>query len=384
MHAQGLAADPSRKATPAAVCRQIERMGYVQIDTISVVERAHHHILMTRFDGYKPRMLAKLLERDRKLFEHWTHDLCAIPTAWFRYWRPRFAGAAARPPWDDPSVRKMMAADPDEVCAGILRRIRSEGPQRSRDFEDEKGRATPGVARSQKFALHHLLRTGTLLVTRRDGFQRVYDLAERVLPDACAEPAPKRDEIVAWACHEALDRLVVATPRELASFLRATGLGAVKEWGSDAARRGEVVEVLASAVDESSKPVRALALPDWRRRASRPPAAPDRFRLLSPFDPVIRDRERTRRLFGFRYRFEGFVPAARREFGYYVLPILEGERLVGRLDPKLHRDRGHLEIRGVWWEPGGKPAGARRIRFEEALDLYARQIGAAEWSIRKG
>jgi uncharacterized protein YcaQ len=103
--------------------------------------------------------------------------------------------------------------------------------------------------------------------------------------------------------------------------------------------------------------------------------------VLSPFEPTIRDRDRTWRLFGYDYRVECFVPAAKRRYGYYVLPLLEGERLVGRVDPKLHRDRRVLEVRGPWWEPGVDPTRARVRRLEAAIDCFSNQLGAERWTL---
>ncbi len=127
--------------------------------------------------------------------------------------------------------------------------------------------------------------------------------------------------------------------------------------------------------------VQTWAVPDWEERAAALPSAPPRIRLLSPFDPILRDRRRCLRLFGFDYRFEAFVPGPQRRYGYYVLPILEGERLVGRLDPKLHREEKRLEIRQVWWEPGVRASKARTARFETALDRLARFVGAETWTL---
>nr|MDQ3806156.1 winged helix DNA-binding domain-containing protein [Acidobacteriota bacterium] len=125
----------------------------------------------------------------------------------------------------------------------------------------------------------------------------------------------------------------------------------------------------------------SYALADWERRLRGLPAPPDRARLLSPFDPVLRDRARALRLFGFDYRFEAFVPEARRRYGYYVLPVLEGARLVGRIDPKFHRDESLLRVRRVFWEPGVRVTPARRRKLEEAAARLARFVGAerVEW-----
>jgi uncharacterized protein YcaQ len=127
---------------------------------------------------------------------------------------------------------------------------------------------------------------------------------------------------------------------------------------------------------DGSKPRKAFALSDWRKCVRRAGEAPDRLRLLAPFDPIIRDRKRAQRLFNFDYRFEAFVPAAKRQYGYYVLPILEGEKLVGRLDPRHDRDNSTLVVEGVWWERGIKPTAARKRKLHNALEVLARQIGA--------
>jgi uncharacterized protein YcaQ len=138
--------------------------------------------------------------------------------------------------------------------------------------------------------------------------------------------------------------------------------------------------VLVEALD-GGKPRGAYAVPGWEARAAALPAAPPRLRLLSPFDPILRDRRRALRLFNFDYRFEAFVPGPKRLHGYYVLPILEGERLIGRLDPKLHRDERLLEIKGLWWEPWVRESKGRTAALEAALDRLARFVGAEAWRL---
>jgi uncharacterized protein YcaQ len=140
-------------------------------------------------------------------------------------------------------------------------------------------------------------------------------------------------------------------------------------------RRGELVPVRIEPAGDGP-PVAAVALPDWRRRAARLPDAPDRARPLSPFDPAIRDRGRAARTLGLEYRFEAFVPAPKRVHGYYVLPILDRDRFVGRADVKLDRPGRRLQILGHWWEPGVKPTAAARRRTREGLERYAAQCGA--------
>jgi uncharacterized protein YcaQ len=380
--AQGLLDDPRRKATADALYEVIERMGFVQIDSINVVERAHHLTLAARFQSYQPRLLERLLERQRRLFEHWTHDASAIPTIWYPYWKIRFERYRRRV-LEHPWWMERVGPDPERVTDHVRERIAREGPLRTRDFEDERPAGTDKAWwgwKPEKAALEYLWRTGELAIAGRASFHKVYDLAERVLPEAHAAPRPSDEEHLDWACRSALERLGIASPDELAGFWRAVSLAEVRAWCARASATGEIVAVQVETAD-GSRPRASWAVPDWETRAAALPPAPPRVRLLSPFDPILRDRKRTLRLFDFDYRFEAFVPGEHRKHGYYVLPILEGERLVGRLDPKLHRERGVLEVKNLWWEPGVRESKGRRASLEAALDRLVRLVGAERWEM---
>jgi uncharacterized protein len=376
--AQGLLDDPRGKATPDRIYELIERMGFVQVDSINIVERAHHLILAARVQGYRPKLLERLLERDRRLFEHWTHDASAIPTVWYPFWKPRFERYRQRVlghPW----WLERVGPEPQKVFDHVLERIVREGPLMAKDFEDERPAGTDKTWwgwKPQKAALEYLWRTGQLTVARRQSFHKVYDLAARVYPEAHAAPSPNPEEHLDWACRSALERLGIATSGEIAGFWHSVSIEDAKAWAERAAAAGEIAEVQVETLD-GSKPRAAWAVPDWESRAAALPQAPPRIRLLAPFDPILRDRKRTQRLFDFDYRFEAFVPEPQRKHGYYVMPILEGDRLVGRLDPKLHRDQGVLEVRALWWEPGVKESKGRRAALEAALDRLARLVGAS-------
>jgi uncharacterized protein len=380
--AQGLLDDPRRKATPDVLYDLIERMGFVQIDSINVVERAHHLTLAARLQGYRPALLERLLERDRRLFEHWTHDASAIPTVWYPHWKPRFERYRLRVlqhPW----WLERVGPDPHKVFAHVRERLEREGPLMTKDFEDERPEGTDKTWwgwKPQKAALEYLWRTGEAAIAGRINFHKIYDLAERVLPEGHAAPAPAAEEHVEWACRTALERLGIATPGELAGFWDAISIEEAKDWCRRAAEAGEIVPVQVEAVD-GSRPQASYAVPDWEARAAALPAAPPRVRLLAPFDPILRDRRRCLRLFGFDYRFEAFVPEPKRQYGYYVLPILEGERLIGRLDPKLYRAEGLLEIRKIWWEPGVRESKGRWAGLEAAVERLARLTGAERWAM---
>jgi uncharacterized protein YcaQ len=302
--------------------------------------------------------------------------------AWYPWWKPRFERyrerVLAHPWW-----LARVGPQPQKVFDHVRERIEHEGPLMAKDFEDERPAGTDKTWwgwKPQKAALEYLWRTGELAITRRVNFHKVYDLAERVFPQVHSAPPPAAEEHLDWACRSALERLGVATPAEIAGFWAAVPLEEAKGWARRAAEAGEIAAVRVQSRD-GSKPWEAFAVPDWEARAAALPPAPPRLRLLSPFDPILRDRRRTLRLFSFDYRFEAFVPEAQRQHGYYVLPILEGERLVGRLDPKHHRDRGLLEVRALWWEPGVRESRGRRAALESALDRLARLVGAERWSV---
>ncbi|MEE8156164.1 MAG: crosslink repair DNA glycosylase YcaQ family protein [Phycisphaerales bacterium] len=357
----------------------IDHMGYVQIDSIYVLERAHHLTLFTRLPGYDHKALTQLLEKRRSAFEHWTHDASIIPSRWFCHWRLRFPRAEKR---IRSSVwwKQRMGKRPNQIINHVLKRIECDGPLMAKDFEQPNKRAADPwwQWKPAKMALEFLWHTGKLAVTARRNFHKVYDLTERVLPaEVLAEPTPDKNEHIDWACRTALDRLVFATPGEIAAFLRAISPADAKKWCENALTKGHINEVVVESAD-GSKPRAAHTVVDWEKRLSKSKPPPDGIRLLCPFDPVLRDRKRAKRLFDFAYTFEGFVPAAKRVYGYYVLAALEGDRLIGRLDPKLHRDREQLEIKGLWWEPKVKVTKARRKELENAVESLAQFVGVRE------
>ena len=355
----------------------VQQLGYVQLDSINVVERAHHLILGSRMADYAPAQFEALLAQ-RRLFEHWTHDAAAIPLQWYQHWHLRFPKSRARllaSAW----WRERVGDQVEALLAQVLARVRAEGPLRSADFEHVREGGEPGWWgwKPQKAALEFLWHTGELAVAGRVHFHKSYDLPERVFPEAHARTAPDPEAHLEWACATALERLGVATPKELAAYWHAVEPAEAARWCAAALAAGAIERVELETVD-GSPAQSAFAVPGWRERLAALPDPGDRMVLLCPFDPILRDRARTLRLFGFDYRFEAFVPEAKRQYGYYVLPVLEGDALVGRLDAKFHRDRGVLEVKGLWWEKGIRPTKARLRRLRTALEALARRIGARE------
>ncbi|MEI4484597.1 crosslink repair DNA glycosylase YcaQ family protein [Frigidibacter sp. MR17.14] len=364
-----LAEAPAGPATGPDLLSLIDRLGFVQLDSINTVARAHHQILWSRRPAYRPPALKRLHERDRHLFEHWTHDAALIPTAFLDHWQMRFARDAAR---IRERYRQWQGPEFEAEIDTVLDRIRDSGPVGTGDL------STPRESRGQgwwdwqpsKTALEFLWRSGRLAVTRRDGFAKVYDLAERVYPQAIARGEA---ETIDWACNAALDRLGFATSGEIAAFWAKVTPAEAKDWCTAALARGAIEEVKIEGADGS--PRRHYARPGLRAAAEAAPEPSGRVRILSPFDPALRDRARAERLFGFHYRIEVFVPEPQRRWGYYVFPVLERDRLIGRLDARAKRAEGVLQVRAVWPEPGVKIAGARLARLEAELDRLARFAG---------
>ena len=384
MARQGLCLPPHKPQSKSDLHALIHQLGFVQLDSIRTVERAHHMILFARNQNYRREHLRQLLEQDRLLFEHWTHDAALIPTAFYRHWRRRFALAEA------PLRERWRRIRPKEQAGGrhvgfedmmdqVKRHIRRNGPTLARDLKTDKAVRQGGKNgwwewHPSKTALEFLWRTGELSISRREGFQKVYDLSHRVIPAAARRKArPSQSGFIDWACGNALDRLGFATAGELAAYWGSIGAAEARAWCA-AGQGGQLIEVLVESADGS--PAKAVfARPDLLAEIAEPVAPPDRLRLLSPFDPLIRDRKRLRRLFNFDYRIEIFVPEAKRRYGYYVFPILQKDRLIGRIDMKARRDDAALHVTGLWLEPGVKFTQARNRALTAELSRHAGFIG---------
>ena len=369
---QGLADPPRRKLTAAGLLVLIERMGYVQVDSVNVVARAHHMILFARNQTYRPELLQRLLEREARLFENWTHDAAIIPTRFYPYWQTRFERDRARLA---KRYRRWFAEHHDDGrMETMLDHIRQNGAVMARDFSDrERPRGGFWDWHRDKVALEFLWRTGALTIARRQGFQKVYDLAERVIPAQARHSAPSHEAFVDWACASALERLGFATPAQIAGFWGLVTLAEAKQWCTVHPGRA-VPAVLEPADGSPPRPVCARA--DIEALLEALPESPSRVRVLSPFDPLLRDRRRLLELFGFDYRIEIFVPASRRRYGYCVFPLLEGERLFGRIDMKGNAAQRLLQVSALWLEPGRRFGRGRRERLDAELDRIRRFIGA--------
>ncbi len=363
-----LAEPPTGSSRGTELLALIERLGFVQVDSVNTVERAHHMILFARRQSYRPKHIRSLLERDRSLFEHWTHDASIIPSRFFPYWHLRFDRHAERlrERW-----QKWRGGDFLEKCDEVMERVSANGAVTTSDVGETETRSSGGwwEWHPSKTAVEYLWRTGALSVCHRQGFFKAYDLTERVIPETHRAWRPTDSQTIDWACNAAIDRLGFATSGEIAAFWESVTPQEAKSWCGDALRRGELMEIEVDC-SNGARPRRCFARPDVFESAANAPAPPARIRILSPFDPMLRDRQRAERLFNFHYRIEVFVPAPKRRYGYYVFPVLEGDRLIGRIDMK--RDDGVLRVTALWPEVGVKLGRERRARLDAALHRTAR------------
>jgi uncharacterized protein len=352
----------------------IHRLGFVQLDSINTVARAHDMILFSRRPSYRSKNLKNLYEKDRGLFEHWTHDAAVIPMDFYPHWKLRFRRDAIRlksqwKNWRRDGFEKQFET--------VLQQIRDHGAVSSSDVGkgEKKGSGGWWDWHPSKTALEYLWRSGALTVTGRDGFQKRYDLTERVIDHAMRSDnsAPTDAETIDWCCNAALDRLGFATSGELAAFWATVSTAEAKSWCARNLATGEVIHVEVTNCDGTKRA--CVCRPSVLEHAPDIGAPPGRIRVLSPFDPALRDRARAERLFGFHYRIEVFVPAAKRKYGYYVFPLIEGDRLIGRIDMKAHRDVGILKVTAVWPEPKIHWSTARFSRLEAELSRVCRFCG---------
>ncbi|MEP4035234.1 crosslink repair DNA glycosylase YcaQ family protein [Pseudophaeobacter sp.] len=374
MDRHALLEPPSGGSKGADLLQLISRLGFVQLDSINTVARAHDMILYSRRPSYRPKHLTDLYHGGGALFEHWTHDAAMIPLAYYPQWHLRFQR-------DEDLLRKRWRNwrrdGFEQQFERVLTHIRDHGPVSSSDLGKDEKKSSGGWWdwHPSKTALEYLWRTGALTVIGRSGFQKRYDLTERVIEEALHAPADQLDPgvTVDWLCNNALDRLGFATPGELAAFWDTASNAEARSWCQEAKARGEIEEIEIAATDGSLR--KCFARPEVIEQAAELGPAPGRMRVLSPFDPMLRDRKRAERLFGFHYRIEVFTPAPKRQYGYYVFPLIEGQKMVGRIDMKADRAADCLRVTGLWPERRVTFTPARIKRLEAELDRAARFSG---------
>lgn len=343
-----------------AAARMVAHLGYVQIDTIHVIERSHHHILYTRLPDYRPADLHAAQAQDKSVFEYWTHALAYVPTADYRFFLPAMQAFCAQPP------AGYAAVDPADY-AQLLRRIREQGPLSIRDIDDDElvAKDHPWGSRKPSRRLMRMgFYSGDLVVSQRQGMVKSYELAARHFGWA-RKPRPASEAQVADYLLQRALRSQALVNLDSICYGQASAKPAVVAAIARAQRAGKLRAVRVEGQVKGDY---------WMEPAllDRPADAPDPgyAHLLSPFDPLVIQRKRLLQFFGYTHRFEAYVPAAKRQYGYFALPVLIGERIVAALDLKMDRAAGRLEVRQWSWiapERSGE-----RLAIEQALARFER------------
>jgi uncharacterized protein YcaQ len=346
-------------ADAVATRRAIEHLGYVQIDTINVIERCHHHILYTRIPAYERAHLQRAQSVDKSVFEYWTHALAYVPTRDMRF----FVGVMKRyrlspSPWFGSVTTKDVRR--------VLDLISTRGPLTIRDIDDEVlvDKVHPWASRKpSKRALQLAFYTGRVTISARTGMLKTYELMDRHFGwDEPPKPAPERD-VTAYMLDRAL-RTQGIVSLESVCHLDAPRKAAVRRLIDARLRRRELVPVALVGAEKLAH----WSPPGLLDAALEPATA---VHLLSPFDPLVIQRKRLKLFFGYEHRFEAYVPKEKRVFGYFALPVLVDDEIVAAIDLKTDRQKGRLLIQKWTWVGRGTARRHKR-RIEEELDRFER------------
>ena len=367
--AQGLLRKPSRRAKPDDILSTIRRMSLLQIDTINIVARSPYLVLFSRLGAFEPHWLDDAL-RNGELMEYWAHEACFLPREDFALVRHRML-APDKMGW---KYRQAWMQEHAAEIEQLIAHIEQHGPVRSADFEHpRKGTSGWWEWKPHKRHLEGLFTAGKVMVIERRNFQRVYDLTQRVMP--------QWDDVCDLLSQEQAEAIMLEKSARSLGLFRA-------QWLADyyRLRRPALAQALAQMQEaQTILPVNVEGLgPAWLHASLLPlleQAQAEKLTathsaVLSPFDPVVWDRKRAEQLFGFSYRLECYTPAPKRQYGYFVLPLLHRGRLVGRMDAKMHRKTGVLEVIALFLEEGISPSLQLEKGLQRAITDFARWQGA--------
>lgn len=359
--AQGFTRARPDAVSPRHIHRVMDRLGVLQIDSVNVFARSHYMPLFSRLGAYDPALLDRLfLARTTHYVEYLAHEATFIPIEDWPLWRFRMdrfrERGAAGDSWVSANARTL---------EWVQDELRARGPLRPADLRADapRERGTWWDWDDVKVALEHLWRTGDVAISGRRGFERTYALAEHVIPDAIRAQHVPRAEAITELIRRAARSSGVATQADLADYYRIRDRAAVSQSIAELVDQGELLPVRVRGWERGGR-----ALPAWRHRDAVLPRRVDAAAVLTPFDPVVWFRDRALRAFELDYRIEIYVPAGKRKYGYYSLPVLVGDRVVARMDLKADRASSTLQVQSAWWEPHALPAAdAPRIAAEVAL-----------------
>ena len=362
---QGLGLRKRFSKGPAGTLAAIEHLGYVQIDTLSVVERAHHHVLWNRVPGYS-RLHLNQLTITGKIFEHWFHAAAYLPMRDYRYALPLMLSFRRG---ESPYFKNVDKG----LMAEIIARVRGEGVLKTRDLkESTKGKGVWWDHGPGRRALDKLFMQGDLMICERNGMEKLYVLPEQLIPPGLNQQEPSPEEVAAYLIDNAMRAHGVFTLGQLLHLRTGKPL------------RNAIRELLQARLEQGMvQKLDTPLLPDAyavevEHLATRHPQSGAEVRLLSPFDNAVIHRERLKQMFNFEYRLESYVPATQRKYGYFCLPILWQEAFVGRIDCKVDRAAARLHVHNLHLEPGWVPDVIFHQRLQDAVSELAHFCGCTD------
>ncbi len=362
--AQGLLNKPRRRASLEDIPATISRMSLLQIDTINIVARSPYLVLFSRLGNYPAQWLDESLARG-ELMEYWAHEACFMPRSDFRLIRHRML-APEKMGW---KYKDAWMQEHEAEIAQLIQHIHDKGPVRSADFEHpRKGASGWWEWKPHKRHLEGLFTAGKVMVIERRNFQRVYDLTHRVMPDWDDErDLVSQTEAEIIMLDNSARSLGIFREQWLADYyrLKRPALAAWRE------ARAEQQQIIAVHVEKLGNLWLHDDLLPLLERALAGKLTATHSAVLSPFDPVVWDRKRAEQLFDFSYRLECYTPAPKRQYGYFVLPLLHRGQLVGRMDAKMHRQTGILEVISLWLQEGIKPTTMLQKGLRQAISDFA-------------
>ena len=336
----------------SATLEIINQLGYLQIDTISVVERAHHHILWSRQPDYIPDQLNQLQEPDRKLFEYWGHAAAFLPMVDYRFYRYKMKHFLnTNDPWFKNKLKLC-----GNLIPSIMDRIHKEGGLSSKDFKSASNKKGQGWWdwKPAKIALELLFWQGELMVSKRIGFQKVYDLPHRIVPDFIDQTEPTIDEVCKYQIKKALNAFGIASEKDIQYILKITGKKNISQYLKTMVENKQLIAIRIEKLVDTY-----FALPQTLDQYLNLSLKNNKIHILSPFDNLIINRNRLKSIFGFDYSVECYVPETKRKYGYFCLPILYNGNFIGQLDLKADRKQKTLIIQQLFIE--------NKVKFSEAL-----------------
>ncbi len=336
----------------------IENLGYVQIDTISVIARAHHHVLWTRVPNYQPDFLQTLVEKDKKVYDYWAHAASFLPMKDFRFSLYR--------KWEKKQKDKHWYTKNPKNMAYVLDQIKERGPMMSKDFDKGNWQQThawevPPV----KQALMHLFMDGQIMIVGRKGFQKIYDLPEHFLPASVNTAMPTRAEYIEHIIRRDIGSHGLITTKSIGHLLKIS-ISEKQAIIDELLKTGELTPIRIKGLESITYYAFTKKIEGYS-----PKKSSNKLHILSPFDNLVILRNRVQQIFDFSYILECYVTAKKRKVGYFSLPILYGKNFIGQVDLKADRKTKILWIRNLIWEDSFKHSDAAYQAFSKKMQAFA-------------